>query len=172
MSILFRGSAGRRLSSKLLKQEYLRERLKFEFRKFYGRYGGLIKQYEVSLSWMLHDILILDQLPWLLNRSDFSPISWPWYRARPSSNFDWFPWSIFNVCGMPVGNAYPSADLFPSPFLDLAYAPIVERSFILSLPSLFLTFHHEYPSAISLFCLYSVAWLHIIPHLYTHLKPK
>ena len=51
----------RRLSSKLLKQGYLVERLKSSFRKFYGRYGDLIQQYEVSLSRMLNDILILDQ---------------------------------------------------------------------------------------------------------------
>ena len=51
----------RRLSSKLLKQGYLAERLKSLFRKFYGRYGDLIQQYEVSLSRMLNDILILDQ---------------------------------------------------------------------------------------------------------------
>ena len=51
----------RRLSSKLLKQGYLAERLKSSFRKFHGRYGDLIQQYEVSLSRMLNDILILDQ---------------------------------------------------------------------------------------------------------------
>ena len=43
----------------------------------------LIQQYEVSLSRMLNDILILDQ-QWLPNQSDFPPISWPWYRAWPS----------------------------------------------------------------------------------------
>ena len=39
---------------------------------------------------MLNDILILDQ-QWLPNKSDFPPISWPWYRAWPSpimSGFD------------------------------------------------------------------------------------
>ena len=88
----------RRLSSKLLKQGYLAERLKSSFRKFYGRYGDLIQQYEVSLSRMLNDILILDQ-QWLPNQSDFPPISWPWYRAWPSPNYEWFPWSICNGCG-------------------------------------------------------------------------
>ena len=88
----------RRLSSKLLKQGYLVERLKSSFRKFYGRYGDLIQQYEVSLSRMLNDILILDQ-QWLPNQSDFPPISWPWYRAWPSPNYEWFPWSICNGCG-------------------------------------------------------------------------
>ena len=46
-----------RLSSKLLGQGYVRERLKSSLRKFYGRYGDLIKHYEVPLSQMLHDIL-------------------------------------------------------------------------------------------------------------------
>ena len=51
----------RRLSSKLLKQGYLVERLKSSFRKFYGRYGDLVEQYGVTLSRMLNDILSLDQ---------------------------------------------------------------------------------------------------------------
>ena len=46
-----------RLSSKLLGQGYVMERLKSSLRKFYGRYGDLIKNYEVSLFQMLHDIL-------------------------------------------------------------------------------------------------------------------
>ena len=45
-----------RLSSKLFGQGYVMERLKSSPRKFYGRYGDLIKYYEVSLSQMLHDI--------------------------------------------------------------------------------------------------------------------
>ena len=52
----------RRLSSKLLKQGYLVERLKLSFRKFYGRYGDLVEQYGLTLSRMLNDILTLDQL--------------------------------------------------------------------------------------------------------------
>ena len=63
----------RRISSKILKQGYLVERLKSSFRKFYGRYGDLIQQYVVSLSRMLNDILTLDQ-QWLPNRSDFPTI--------------------------------------------------------------------------------------------------
>ena len=88
----------RRLSSKLLKQGYLVERLKSSFRKFYGRYGDLIEQYGVTLSRILNDILTLDQ-QWLPYRSDFPPISWPLYRAWPSPNYEWFPWSICNGCG-------------------------------------------------------------------------
>ena len=41
---------------------YLVESLKSSFRKFYGRYGDLILQYKVSLSWMLNDILTFDYL--------------------------------------------------------------------------------------------------------------
>ena len=41
------------LSSKLLGQGYVMEHLKSSLRKFYGRYGDLIKHYEVSLSQML-----------------------------------------------------------------------------------------------------------------------
>ena len=46
-----------RLSSKLLGQGYVMERLKSSLRKFYGRYGDFIKNYEVSLSQMLNDVL-------------------------------------------------------------------------------------------------------------------
>ena len=88
----------RRLSSKLLKQGYLVERLKSLFRKFYGRYGDLVEQYGVTLSRMLNDTLILDQ-QWPPYQSDFPPISWPLYRAWPSPNYEWFPWSICNGCG-------------------------------------------------------------------------
>ena len=48
------------------------ECLKSTFRKFYGRYGDLIQQNEVSFSRMLNDIRTLDQLQWLPNRSDLS----------------------------------------------------------------------------------------------------
>ena len=46
-----------RLSNKLLIQGYVKERLKSSLRKFYSRYRDLIKQYEVSLSQMLNDIM-------------------------------------------------------------------------------------------------------------------
>ena len=44
------------------------KRLKSSYKKFYGRYGNLIKQYEGSLSRILNDIMKLDQLQWLLTR--------------------------------------------------------------------------------------------------------
>ena len=78
---------------------------------------------------MLNDILTLDQ-QWLPNQSDLSPISWPWYRAWPSPNYEWFLWSICNGCGLPARNAYPSGHLVPSPILGLACAPMVETRFL------------------------------------------
>ena len=111
----------------------------------YSRYGDLIQQYEGSLSRILNDILNIDQ-QWLLNRSDFLPISWPWYRAWPSPKYECFPWSICNGCGMPAGNAYPSVHLVPSPFLGLVCAPIARtcqvftRFFTLNTPWYFLDF--------------------------------
>ena len=63
---------------------------------------------------MLNDILTLHQ-QWLPNQSDFPPISWPWYRLWPSPNYEWFPWSICNGCGVLAGNAYPCGHLVPSP---------------------------------------------------------
>ena len=63
-----------RLSSKLLRQGYVMERLKSSLRKLYGRYGDLIKHYEVSLSQMLHDILGHDHIQWHPHWSDITPI--------------------------------------------------------------------------------------------------
>ena len=124
MNVSFWGSG----DSKLIKQGYILERLKSSFTKFYCRYGDLILQYVVSLSRMLNDNLTLDQLQWPPNRSGFPPISWPWYRAWLSTNFDWFPWSICNGC-MTTGNAYPCGYLVPCPLWGLTYAPIGDTSF-------------------------------------------
>ena len=52
-----------RLACKL-GQGYVRVRLKSSFRKFSGRYGDLIKHYEVPLSQILHDILGHDHIQW------------------------------------------------------------------------------------------------------------
>ena len=46
------------------------------------------------------------------------------------TDYEWFPWSSCNGCGMPAGNAYPSGHLVPSPILGLANAPIVETKFL------------------------------------------
>ena len=133
----------RRLSSKLLKQGYLAERLKSSFRKFYGRYGDLIRQYEVSLSRMLNDILILDQ-KWLPNQSDFPPISWPWYRVWPSPIMSGFHGAFATGVACQQGTLTLPDTWFPSPILGLASAPIVETKF-LELAMSLLDFSHRIP---------------------------
>ncbi|KAK3101513.1 hypothetical protein FSP39_004134 [Pinctada imbricata] len=49
-----------RLASKLLVQGYVTQRLKSSLRKFFGRYGDVIKAYEIPLSRMISDILHCD----------------------------------------------------------------------------------------------------------------
>ena len=97
------------------------------------------------------------QSQWLPNWSDFAPISWLWYRTWPSPNYEWCPWSICNGCEMPEGNAYHSGHLVPSPFIGLAYDPIVDTDFP-ELAVSFSTFHLEYPSVLSRFCFQPRNW--------------
>ena len=70
-----------RLSNKLLEQGYVKERLKSSLRKFYGRYGDLIKQYDVSLSQTLNDVLLPDHIQWQ------PPTDQTLYRTRPFTEF-------------------------------------------------------------------------------------
>ena len=60
------------------------------------------------------------------------------------TDYECFPWSICNGCGMPAGNAYPSGHLVPSPIVGLACAPIVETRF-LELAMYFLDFSPRIP---------------------------
>ena len=69
-----------------------------------------------------------------------------------STDYEWFPWSICNGCGMPAGNAYPSGHLVPSPFWDLLMLQLL-RPNSSNLPCLYSTFHLEYPLVLSRFCL-------------------
>ena len=72
-----------RLSNKLLGQVYVKERLRSSLRKFYGRYGDLIKQYEVSLSQMLQDILDDNHIQWHPPLIRHYTNYWPCYWFRP-----------------------------------------------------------------------------------------
>ena len=119
----------RRLSSRLLKQGYLVERLKSSFRKFYGRYGDLILAIWslplTNVKWHSGPWPTVTSQPIRLS-TNLMTLNRVW----PSTNYEWFPWSICNGCGMPAGNAYLSGHLVPSPFLGLACAPIVETRFL------------------------------------------
>ena len=147
---LYNDHCSRRLSSKLLKQGYLAERLKSSFRKFYGRYGDLIQQYEVSLSRMLNDILILDQ-QWLPNQLDFPPISWPWYRAWPSPIMSGFHGTFATGVTCQQGTLTLPDTWFRPSFWDLLMLQLL-RPNSSNLPCLYSTFHLEYPLVLSRFC--------------------
>ena len=140
----------RRLSSKLLKQGYLAERLKSSFRKFYGRYGDLIQQYEVSLSRMLNDILILDQ-QWLPNQSDFPPILWPWYRTWPSPIMSGVHGAFATGVACQQGTLTLPDTWFRPPFWDLLVLQLL-RPNSSNLPCLYSTFHLEHLLVLSRFC--------------------
>ena len=71
------------LFNKLLRQWYVEECLKSSLRKFYGRYGDLIKQYEVPLSQTLHDILKDDHIQWQPPLIRHYTNFWPCYWSRP-----------------------------------------------------------------------------------------
>ena len=97
-----------RLSSKLLRQGYVMERLKSSLRKCYGRYGDLIKHYEVSLPQMLHDILGHDHIKWhpqlirhytnlrTYYRTGLKYWFWPYYRILEVSIEHCSRWRLAN----------------------------------------------------------------------------
>ena len=124
----------RRLSSKLLKQGYLAERLKSSLRKSYGRYGNLIQQYEVSLSRMLN--------PWPTVTSQPIRHSTNFMTFIPSLTFtELWVVSIEHLQRVWIASRERLPFRTPGsapPFLGLACAPIVETS-------LYSTFRLEYP---------------------------
>ena len=77
---------------------------------------------------MVNDILTLDQsysdFPTDQTFSHFHDLD----TSLTFTEYEWFPWSIFNECSMQAGNAYPS-DTWLRPFVELAYALNVETSF-------------------------------------------
>ena len=110
-----------RLSNKLLEQGYVKERLKSSLRKFYGLYGDLIKQYEVSLSQMLNDILWPDHIQWQ------PPTDQTFYRTRPFTEF----WEAFIEYLRRVWHADRGRLLLRTPGpvpLGLAYVLLVETN--------------------------------------------
>ena len=126
----------RRLSSKLLKQGYLAERLKSAFRKFLwsirGSYLAIWSTPLTNVKWHSD--------PWPTVTSQPIRFSTNFMTLIPSltfTDYEWFPWSICNGFGMPAGNAYPSGHLVPSPNVGLACAPIVETRFLVLAMSLF-----------------------------------
>ena len=133
----------KRLSNKLLEQGYVKERLKLSLRKFYGRYGDLIKQYEVSLSQMLNDILWTDHIQW-------PPTDQTLYRTRPFTEF----WVVSIEHLRRVWHADRGRLLLQTPDpvpLGLAYVILVETNPFPNLSLFFRTMLFEYPSVLSRF---------------------
>ena len=56
IGIVLHGPAPRMDVLFILEQGYIEERLKSSLKKFYGRYGDLIKQYKVPLLRMLNSV--------------------------------------------------------------------------------------------------------------------
>ena len=111
----------KRLSNKLLEQGYVKERLKSSLSKFYGRYGDLIKQYEVSLSQMLNGILWPGHIQWQ------PPADQTLYRTRPFTEF----WEVSIEHLRRLRHADRGRVLFRTPgpvFLGLAYVLLVETN--------------------------------------------
>ena len=111
-----------RLSNKLLEQGYVKERLKSSLSKFNGRYGDLIKQYEVSLSQMLNDILWPDHIQWqpLLVRlcTELDLLL----------NFEWVPWNICDGLVCRQGTLTPP-DTWSRPFGTCICSTCWDQSF-------------------------------------------
>ena len=134
-----------RLSNKLLEQGYVKERLKSSLRKFYGRYGDLIKQYEVSLSQMLNDILWLDHIQWP------PPTDETFYRTRPFTEY-WVV-SIEHLRRVWHADRGRLNLRTPGPVpLGLAYVLLVETNPFPNLSLFYRTMLFEYPSVFSRFC--------------------
>ena len=115
-------------------------------RKFYGRYGDLIKQYEVSLSQMLNDILWPDHIQWQ------PPTDQTLYRTLPFTEF----WVVSIEHLRRLWHADRGLLLLRTPGpvpLGLAYVLLVETNTFPNLSLFFRTMLFEYPSILSRFCL-------------------
>ena len=122
-----------------------RKRLKSSLRKFYGRYGDLIKQYDVSLSQMLNDILWPDHIQWQ------PPTDQTLYRTRSFTEF----WVVSIEHLRRVWHADRGRLLLRTPGpvpLGLAYVLLVETNPFANLSLFYRTMLFEYPSIFSRFC--------------------
>ena len=141
-----------RLSNKLLQQGYAKELLRSSLRKFYGRYGDLIKQYEVPLSWILNDILWPGNIQWqpttdqtLYQAVTLLPNST--YRILRGFHYRTFATGVACRQGM-----LPPTE--PGPvLLGLAYVLLVETNPFSELVMIFRTLLFEHPSVLSRFVL-------------------
>ena len=153
-----------RLSSRLLVQGCVKERLRSSLMKFYGRYGDLIKQYEIPLSRMLHDILGDYHIQWhpklirhytnddivtdldLITEFDFLP------------NCERLSLGICDGCGMPSEDACSPEHLVLSHFGICKWSNAYTNLSWTCLVSGLLSFEH---SSVLLFCPSPRLYIHI-----------
>ena len=139
----------RRLSSKLLKDGYLVERLKSSFRKFYVRYGNLIQQYEVSLSRVLMTLWPLTNSDFLTDQTfhQFHDLDTELDLHRIISSFhETFATGVTSQLGTLT---FPDS-WFRPPFWDLLVLPLLKPDFP-NLLCLYSAFNFEYPLVLSRF---------------------
>ena len=106
-----------RLSSKLLWQGYDRERLKSSLGKFYGRYGVLVKHYEIYLSKMLHGIVEHDHIQWHPQLIRHYTNLWHYYRTWPYYRF----WPNYKISGAVQRVRLGTEDAYSSGHLVLSH---------------------------------------------------
>ena len=140
----------RPLSSKLLKQGYLVERLKSSFRKFYGRCGDLVEQYGVTLSRMLNDILTLDQQYFPTDQT-FHPFHDFYTELDLHRIMSGFHGAFATGVASQQGTLTLPDTWFRLPFWDLLMLQLLGPNSS-NLPCLYSTFHLEYPLVLSRFC--------------------
>ena len=139
------GSKKTKVITLLLEKGYVKERLKSSLRKFYGRYVDLIRQYEVSLSQVLNDILWPDHIQWQ------PPTDLTLYRTRHFTEF----WVVSIEHLRRVWHADRGRLLLRTPDpvpLGLAYVLLVETNPFQNLSLFYRTMLFEYPSVLSRFC--------------------
>ena len=132
-----------RLSNKFLEQGYVKERLKSSLRKFYGRYGDVIKQYGISLSQMLNDILWPDQIQWQPSTDQTL------YRTRPELSGFHRTFATGVACRQ--GTLTPP-DTWSRPFGTCICSTCWDQSFSELVVIFLRTVLFEYPSVLSRFC--------------------
>ena len=129
-----------------------KELLRSSLRKLYGRYGDLIKQYEVPLSWILNDILWPGNIQWqpTTDQTLYQAVTLlqnSTYRILRGFHLRIFATGV--ACRQ--GTLTPTE---PGPVpLGLAYVLLVETNPFSELVMIFRTLLFEHPSVLSRFVL-------------------
>ena len=90
----------------------------------------------------------------------FHQFSWPWYRAWPSPNYEWFLWSICNgLASQQVTLTLPDIHFLP-PFGTCLCSSCWDQ-FYRTCHIFFSTFHLEYPSVLSRLCFHKLITTYI-----------